>query len=208
MSATNETQMAIPQHSCVDCVTRACLKGGTFPAFCITQSLDEQRIDAVKTGYDADADATAIMSVATRLSDECLHKQWPRIRATVEFAKRMSFHRIGICTCIGFVAESHLLADRLRSEGFEVYGVACKIGQIPGAELGFNEPEATSLTCNPLTQAQLLNEANTDMNIVIGLCIGHDMVFNKYSDAPVTTFMTKDPAMKPHYHFAFEANEM
>lgn len=206
-SAASPTS-AIPEHSCVDCTTRACLRGGTFPAFCTTQKLEQQQIDDAKAGYEADDEATAIMQVATRLSDECMHKQWPRIRATVEFAKRMGYQRLGICTCIGFVAESHQLADRLRKEGFEVFGVACKIGQIPGSEIGFNEPDTTTFTCNPLMQAQLLNDAKTNLNIVLGLCIGHDIVFSKYSDAPVSTFMTKDPAMKPHYHFAFEAEEI
>ncbi|MHA1741489.1 MAG: DUF1847 domain-containing protein, partial [Candidatus Thorarchaeota archaeon] len=27
---------------------------------------------------------------------------------------------------------------------------------------------------------------------IVGLCIGHDMLFNKYSEAPVTTLIVKD----------------
>lgn len=30
------------------------------------------------------------------------------------------------------------------------------------------------------------------MNIVMGLCVGHDSLFYKYSDAIVTTLVTKD----------------
>ena len=30
------------------------------------------------------------------------------------------------------------------------------------------------------------------MNIIVGLCVGHDMLFAKYSDAPVTTLVGKD----------------
>ena len=41
-------------------------------------------------------------------------------------------------------------------------------------------------------QALLLNEAKTDLNILMGICVGHDALFCKYSDAPVTTFATKD----------------
>lgn len=32
----------------------------------------------------------------------------------------------------------------------------------------------------------------TDLNIAIGLCVGHDALFSKYSDAPVTTLIAKD----------------
>ena len=41
-------------------------------------------------------------------------------------------------------------------------------------------------------QAKLLNAAKTDFNVVIGLCVGHDSLFYKYSDALCTTLVTKD----------------
>ena len=46
--------------------------------------------------------------------------------------------------------------------------------------------------CNPIMQAKLLNREKTDLNIVIGLCVGHDSLFYKYSDALCTTLVTKD----------------
>ncbi|MFO7982375.1 MAG: DUF1847 domain-containing protein, partial [Desulfuromonadales bacterium] len=53
-------------------------------------------------------------------------------------------------------------------------------------------PNTFEPACNPIAQARLLNEARTDMNIIVGLCVGHDMLFSKYSDAPVTTMVAKD----------------
>lgn len=38
----------------------------------------------------------------------------------------------------------------------------------------------------------VLNDLQTDLNIIVGLCIGHDILFTKYSEAPVTTFIVKD----------------
>ena len=46
--------------------------------------------------------------------------------------------------------------------------------------------------CNPILQAKKLNEAKTDLNVVIGLCVGHDSLFYKYSDALCTALITKD----------------
>ena len=43
-----------------------------------------------------------------------------------------------------------------------------------------------------ILQARLLNEARTDLNVVIGLCVGHDSLFYKYSEAYATTLVTKD----------------
>ena len=40
-----------------------------------------------------------------------------------------------------------------------------------------------------------LNAKKTDLNILIGLCVGHDSLFYKYSEALVTTLVSKDRVM-------------
>jgi uncharacterized metal-binding protein len=49
--------------------------------------------------------------------------------------------------------------------------------------------------CNPIAQAEFLNGEETDFNIVLGLCVGHDTLFFKYSKAPVTVLAVKDRAL-------------
>ena len=46
--------------------------------------------------------------------------------------------------------------------------------------------------CNPILQAKLLNRQGTDLNVLVGLCVGHDSLFYRYSQALVTTLLTKD----------------
>ncbi|HCE37013.1 DUF1847 domain-containing protein, partial [Zymomonas mobilis] len=46
--------------------------------------------------------------------------------------------------------------------------------------------------CNPVWQAKLLNKQKTELNVVMGLCVGHDSLFYRYSEAPATTLVTKD----------------
>ena len=72
--------------------------------------------------------------------------------------------------------------------------MACKVGQIPKTEVGIPaECEAVGVTmCNPILQARKLNEAGTELNVVVGLCVGHDSLFYKYAEAPTTTLVTKD----------------
>ena len=45
---------------------------------------------------------------------------------------------------------------------------------------------------NPILQAKMLNEAKTDLNIVMGLCVGHDSLFYKYVEGLTTTMVVKD----------------
>jgi uncharacterized metal-binding protein len=46
--------------------------------------------------------------------------------------------------------------------------------------------------CNPIYQAKLLNHENTDFNILLGLCVGHDSLFFKFAEAPTTVLAVKD----------------
>ena len=46
--------------------------------------------------------------------------------------------------------------------------------------------------CNPLLQAEVLNQEKTEFNVVLGLCVGHDSLFLKKSDALCTVLAAKD----------------
>ena len=46
--------------------------------------------------------------------------------------------------------------------------------------------------CNPAGQVKYLVDNKTQLNISMGLWVGHDMVFNQKSDSPVTTSVVKD----------------
>lgn len=46
--------------------------------------------------------------------------------------------------------------------------------------------------CNPILQAKLLNKQKVDLNVVVGLCVGHDSLFYKYANGLSTTLITKD----------------
>ena len=35
----------------------------------------------------------------------------------------------------------------------------------------------------------ILNEVGTDLNVIVGLCVGHDIAFTQHSKAPVTTLI-------------------
>lgn len=120
-----------------------------------------------------------------------------RLEEIMEFANKCGFKKLGIAFCIGLSREANLLCKILRYNSFEVESVICKNGSIPKEFLNINEnqklsPETYEPMCNPIGQAHLLNKAKTDLNIILGLCVGHDSLFIKYSDAPVTVFAAKD----------------
>jgi len=128
---------------------------------------------------------------------DAIHARWTRVEDTIAFANLMQYRKIGIATCIGLLDETNRLSLILKTQGFEPLSVCCKSGSIDKMELGIDEadkvrPGTFEPACNPIAQARLLNEAKTDMNIIVGLCVGHDMLFSKHSAAPVTTLVVKD----------------
>ncbi len=123
---------------------------------------------------------------------------WPRIREIAEFAKTIGAKRIGLAFCNGLAEEASRVVAILEKHGIEVESVICccgavdKTGHGVPAEYKIKGRDKFEASCNPLLQAELLNQAETDFNILVGLCVGHDMLFTSNSKAPVTTLIVKD----------------
>jgi uncharacterized metal-binding protein len=122
----------------------------------------------------------------------------PRIREVAEFAKKIGAGKLGIAFCIGLADEAERATEIFENHGLKICSAVCSCGAIDKTELGIlpeqkiRDPENFESSCNPLLQAEIFNSIKTDFNIIIGLCIGHDMLFTKYSKAPVTTLIVKD----------------
>lgn len=121
-----------------------------------------------------------------------------RIEEIVQFSKKMGYKKLGIVFCIGLINEAKTVTKILENKGFKVVSVCCKVGAIPKKFLDVQEEEFGSAVlvsmCNPITQAEILNKANTEFNIMVGLCVGHDSLFFKYTDALTTVLVVKDRA--------------
>lgn len=117
-----------------------------------------------------------------------------RLEEIVLFAREMECRRLGLAFCIGLAEEARIV-EEIIGRDFEVISVCCKICGIPKAAFGLDRIHSDNeneVMCNPAGQARFLNQAGTDLNIVCGLCVGHDAIFSMVSEAPVTTLIAKD----------------
>ncbi len=121
------------------------------------------------------------------------HGKLNRLDEIILFSKKMNYKKLGIVFCISAKREAGILADKLKGD-FEVESVCCKVNGIGKEDIGtVNTIDGRKeISCNPLCQADVLNGAHTDLNIVLGLCVGHDLLFQKMSHAPCTTLLVKD----------------
>ena len=169
--------------SCVDCL----------PGFCLGEAQPPEVLEKVRKLYEEEENRR-VSVISAQIEDE-FYLRYTRVEEVVEFARRMGFQKLGIATCVGLIDESRVLAKILRKNGFEVTAAACKIGSLRKTDVGL-DPEHITKTgefmCNPILQAEVLNREQTDLNIVMGLCVGHDSLFYKYSEALVTTLVSKD----------------
>lgn len=181
------------KRSCIDCGTTNCnLQDSVYPDFCLTTGIDEKVLTRAMAAYENPENRK--MSQVSASVEHDGYMQWTRVEELMVFSERMGYKKLGIATCVGLIRESRTLAQILRNHGFEVYGVACKCGVQKKASVGC-DPSCDELgpnMCNPVLQAELLNEEGTDFNVTMGLCVGHDSLFYKHSKAPVTTLVAKD----------------
>jgi uncharacterized metal-binding protein len=116
-----------------------------------------------------------------------------RLGEIILLAKQLGYKKIGLAFCIGLSEEAKII-DEILSKHFRVVSVCCKVCGIDKND--FDLPKISSesyeVMCNPAGQAQMLNDAGTQLNVLCGLCVGHDVIFTKVSDAPVTTLIAKD----------------
>ena len=185
--------------SCAYCPSnvRACRAGESDkrgPGFCPIK-VDPETMEHAHALYD-DAQVREISRVSA-IVESAGYCKWTRVEEVVQFAKRMGYTKIGIANCISFVDLAKVLSGILESHGFEVVSVACKHGSIPKEEMGIADAEKVrpgqfEALCNPVSQAELLNRHGCQLNVVMGLCIGHDSLFFKYAQGLTTVLVTKD----------------
>ena len=118
----------------------------------------------------------------------------PRVEEALDFAREMKFSRVGFAACVAFGRELEVIRRLFEQDGIEVFSAGCQIGRSSATDRGLPDLEAypDNSTCNPVAQAEILNKAQTQLNFIIGLCMGHDILFTRYSSAPVSTLIVKD----------------
>ena len=182
-------------YTCSDCAVLSCKAKDEahYPAFCLTAKQNQARLEEALKIYQEDPEQGNIARVSAGIEGE-FYGRLTRVEETIEFIRRMGYQKIGIASCVALLRESRALAKMLRCNGFEVFGVGCKTGELNKTDLGIDEAHQGPgpVACNPILQAELLNREGTELNIVMGLCVGHDSLFYKHAKAVTTTLVVKD----------------
>ncbi len=116
-----------------------------------------------------------------------------RLGEIIEFARYLGCERVGLAFCVGLAEEARVI-ETILARQFDVVSVCCKVCGIDKKQFDLPYVRKTDREsmCNPAGQADLLNRSGSELNILCGLCVGHDAIFSMTSRAPVVTLIAKD----------------
>ncbi len=181
---------------CAECGIYACYTGqtGKVPEHCPMKS-DGSVYEEARREYQEPGVFNLALNSA--LTESAGYRKWTRLEEIIQFSRMAGFTRLGLAFCVGLRREAAEVAKIFKQAGFVVESVMCKTGSTPKEFLGIRDeqkvrPGQFEPMCNPIAQAHILNRAGTELNVLLGLCVGHDSLFIKYSAAPVTVLAVKD----------------
>lgn len=180
------------KYICAYCQKHACHKNDLedAPQNCPTKN-EKEKLEYSLKYYKEEENYNIAKASAEVVMDNYGGKT--RVKEIIDFCKQMKYKKIGLAFCVGLAKEAKIFIQILKKHGFDVESIICKVGSEGREIIGIENCNVPM--CNPIAQAKLLNEEKTDFNIVLGLCVGHDTLFFKYSEAPVTVLAVKDRAL-------------
>jgi uncharacterized metal-binding protein/predicted Fe-Mo cluster-binding NifX family protein len=185
-SRTLITSLSSEWIDCLACPDRVCLRGEVCRPYLTREAVDQP------------ADARLMLEAARDISTE-KERTLCRLSELIYFCLDMKYEKIGVAFCVDLLEATDILVRVLR-RFFDVHPICCKVGgktvsdpwstSTPGGNTDYSE-----ISCNPQGQAEALNRIGTDLNVLVGLCMGADCIFSKASDAPVSTLFVKDKSL-------------
>ena len=181
---------------CAECKGKYC-RDGDFthaPKDCPSLGLSHEDVLSQYQGEELE------WAKAGAISGDLRYPNNTRLEEIMDFAYRMGYHKLGLAFCIGLSNEAAIVSKVFRANGFEVESVCCKNGSVPKYEMGLSAEDGVlnGRMCHPIGQAETLDAAGCQLNIQLGLCVGHDTLFIRHSNAPVTVLAVKDWAAGHH----------
>lgn len=183
---------------CVRCAAKACQAREAetaLPEHCPMRTAPDLIEEATRQ-YEEDAELRRLGAAAAR-TEAAGYGRDTRVEEVMAFARRLGVERIGIAHCVGLRREADIARAIFEAKGYSVSAVCCKVGAVPKETLGLRDDEKVrpgghESICSPVAQARLLDAAGCGLNVALGLCVGHDSLFFRHSQAPVTVLVAKD----------------
>ena len=165
---------------CTKCKLKGCRKGqpcvDASAAYLDTYANDENR---------------KYIKAASELVDNGRAGTLNRLEEIAAYVKLQGYGKLGVAYCYGLEKYAVLLRKYFDQLGIQTVFVSCTVDGVTETQI---DPDKTSTTvsCNPIGQAAVLNNAGVELTLLMGLCLGHDILLQKHLNMDFTTFVVKD----------------
>ena len=174
-SSSHAAEEVHSNFDCIACGSRTCLENGVC------------RVPTPPPGIETVAPQLEQLMVAALDIGTEPERVLCRIAELTYLCVEMQYRHVGLAFCADLFAESETVARLLR-RFVRVTPVCCRAGGLPER----SAERDPGFRCNPFAMARMLNQAETELNIAVGLSMGCDVIFARLSQAPVTTLFVKD----------------
>ena len=170
--------------NCIDCTDKICRKQTNS---CTLERLKKYENIHLYKNYST----VEIVDAAAQLVDNGRAGKLSRTEEIMEFARMMHYHKIGLAYCYGMEKQAEKFQNIFRENGFEVTSISCSVGGLKQSEVN-SKSCIHKVSCNPIGQAQQLNTEKVDLTLIIGICMGHDILLQRNLNMDFTTLVVKD----------------
>ncbi|NVO02654.1 MAG: DUF1847 domain-containing protein [Bacteroidetes bacterium] len=169
---------------CINCNDKICRKQHKS---CNLESFDKGEIISQYQEHSNDE----IVKAAAKLVDDGRAGTLSRIQEIIEFSKTMNYKKLGLAYCYGM--EKYAKEIKILFEGNDIAltPISCSVGGIKQSEVN-SESCIHKVSCNPIGQAKQLNAENLDLTMILGICLGHDILLQRNLKMDFTTIVVKD----------------
>jgi len=148
-------------------------------------------LEEVKKIYrEEESDAKKIWNAFAKLLHTGGAKK-SRLEHIVDFSHAMDIKIIGIAGCVRYIEECVYVNNIFKEQGLESHIIMCKVGGFKTKDINIDKVTDWTI-CNPLAQALILNKLNCEINVTLGLCMGQELIFNRYAKGFVTNLIVKE----------------
>lgn len=148
------------------------------------------RAEDILDGYKQE-DTAATIKAAALLVDNGRAGALSRIQELMEYAETMGYKKVGLAYCYGMEKQAGLVRDLFVKQNIPCIGVSCTAGAMSQKEVN-SLSKLSGVSCNPISQARQMMADSVDFAVAIGLCLGHDVLFQREFKGDQTTLVVKD----------------
>ena len=104
--------------------------------------------------------------------------EWTRLREIAEYSKKLGIKRLGVGHCADMAREADLSARYLESHSLQPL--------LPPASPG----------CDPIGQLEYFSARDTQLNVIAGMSVAHEVLFISASELPVVSLIARDVRLR------------